>query len=248
MDIKGKTVCIIGATGGIGREVAAEFAKNKADLILISRKMDSLEVLKKEIGNKEIDIGMFTCDISDPRSIDKLAGTLKLKYRKIDILFHLAGIGVYKDLPDITFEEWEDSLNINVTSVFYIIQKLLPLLQRSDKAYVFASGSGMGKVALSGRAAYCASKFALRGLMLSLAREYKGTKINFIHLTLGSVLTPFGPLSLKSKKEKSKSGKGYLEPGWLARHLIAKIGNETFEPETPVYPPNYFKESKKDIR
>lgn len=247
MDIDGKTVCIIGATGGIGREVTTAFAKRHANLILTSRKMESLLTLKKEVGGGD-DMGLFTCDISDSKSIDKLAMELKRKYKKIDILFHLAGIGVYKDLPDISIEEWNDSININATSVFYIIQKLLPLLKSSEKAYVLASGSGMGKVALSGRAAYCASKFALRGLMLSLAREYENTNINFVHLTLGSVLTPFGPLSLKSKKEKSKEGKGYLEPDWLANHIIAKLQNETFEDETPVYPPKYFSESKKDIR
>lgn len=247
MNLEGKTVCIIGATGGIGREVSLAFARKKAKLILVSRKMDSLDALSQEISSKN-EIGKYACDVTDPKSIEKLGGDIAKKYKNIDVLLHLAGIGVYKKLPEISFDEWKASMDINVTSAFYIFQKLMPLLERSPEALVLASGSGMGKVALSGRAAYCTSKFALRGLMQSLSKEYMGTNIRFVHLTLGSVLTSFGPLSLAHKKRKHKEGKGYLEPDWLANHIVTKIINDTLEAETPIYPRHYYSESKKDIR
>lgn len=247
MNLEGKTVCIIGATGGIGREVSLAFARRKAKLVLVSRKMDSLDVLAQEISSKD-ETGKYACDVTDPKSIEKLAGDIAKKYKNIDVLLHLAGIGVYKKLPEIGFDEWKASMDINVTSAFYIFQKLMPLLEKSPKAYVIASGSGMGKVALSGRAAYCTSKFALRGLMQSLSKEYIGTNINFVHLTLGSVLTSFGPLSLAHKRRKHKEGKGYLEPEWLANHIVTKIINDTLEAETPIYPRHYYSESRKDIR
>ncbi len=248
MELQGKTVCIIGATGGIGREISLAFAKRRANLILVARKMDSLDVLEKEISSKYISVGKFTCDVADPRSIEGLAKNVGRKYKNIDVLFHLVGIGVYKKLSEISYDEWKASIDVNVTSAFYIFQKLLPLLEKSEKAYVIASGSGMGKVALSGRSAYCTSKFALRGLMLSLAKEYKKTNIHFVHLTLGSVLTPFGPLSLAHKRKKSSEGKGYLEPDWLANYIAARIEHDTLEAETPIYPRQYFSESRKDIR
>lgn len=247
MNLEGKTVCIIGATGGIGREVSLAFARKKTNLILVSRKMDSLDVLAQEISSNS-EIGKFTCDVTDPKSIEKLAGDIAKKYKNIDVLLHLAGIGIYKKLPEIGFDEWKASMDINVTSAFYVFQKLMPLLEKSSKAYVIASGSGMGKVALSGRAAYCTSKFALRGLMQSLSKEYMGTNVNFVHLTLGSVLTSFGPLSLAHKRRKHKEGKGYLEPEWLANHIVTKIINDTLEAETPIYPRHYYSDSKKDIR
>lgn len=248
MNLRGKTVCIIGATGGIGREVSLAMAKRGANIILVARKMDSLDVLEKEIGSSGVKIGKFTCDVTDHKSIELLGRNISRNYKSIDVLFHLAGIGVYKKLPEITYEEWKASMDINVTSAFYIFQKLMPLLLKSEKAYVIASGSGMGKVALSGRSAYCSSKFALRGLMQSLSKEYKKTNIHFVHLILGSVLTSFGPLSLAHKKRKHKEGKGYLEPDWLANHIVTKLEHETLEDETPIYPRHYFSESKKDIR
>lgn len=248
MELQGKTVCIIGATGGIGREVSIAFAKRKSNLILVARKMDSLDVLEKEITSDGLKIGKYTCNVMDPKSIESLGRNITKDYTSVDVLFHLAGIGVYKKLSEISYDEWKASMDINVTSAFYIFQKLLPLLEKSKEAFVIASGSGMGKVALSGRSAYCTSKFALRGLMLSLAKEYRKTNIHFVHLTLGSVLTTFGPLSLAHKRRKHAEGKGYLEPDWLANHIAAKLEHDTLEEETPIYPRHYFSESKKDIR
>ena len=248
MDLSEKTVCIIGATGGIGREVARVMAKRKANLIFVSRKMNSMNVLENELKEENIKIGKYTCDLTDTKSIEKLAKEISRDYKSVDVLFHLAGVGIYKKLSEISFEEWEMSMDTNVASAFYSIQKLLPLLEKSEKVYVIASGSGMGKVALSGRLAYCASKFALRGLMLSLAKEYRKTHIHFVHLTLGSVLTSFGPLSLARKIRKHREGKGYLDPGWLANHIATRLENESLEEETPIYPRHYFSESKKDIR
>src|SRR3989304_2511966 len=248
MNLQRKIVCIIGATGGIGREVTLAFAKRKANLILVARKMDSLDVLEKEISKPDIKISKYTCDVTDPKSIEELGRKILGDYKSVDVLFHLAGIGIYKKLPEISYDEWKSSMDVNVTSAFYIFQKLISLLEKSENAYVIAAGSGMGKVALSGRSAYCTSKFALRGLILSLAKEYNKTNIHFTNLVLGSVLTSFGPLSLAHKRRKHKEGKGYLEPDWLANHIATKLEHDTLETETPIYPRHYFDESKKDIR
>jgi len=248
MEVRGKIACVIGATGGIGKNVVTALAEKGVNLILVSRDMTSLDSLERDIKNFKITISKYTCDVSRFDSIRQLVHNISKDYKHLDLLFHLAGIGVYKYLGDIQREDWQLTMDINLNSVFYITQGLLTLLKKSEKAYVIASGSGMGKIALSGRSAYCTSKFALRGLMLSLAKEFKHSNINFVHLTLGSVLTTFGPLSLTEKKRKHDSGKGYLEPGWLASHIIKRIENETLEAETPIYPKHYFAESRRDKR
>ncbi|OGM61408.1 hypothetical protein A3A52_01055 [Candidatus Woesebacteria bacterium RIFCSPLOWO2_01_FULL_39_14] len=247
MELRNKLAVVIGASGGIGREVSLALAEAKVNLILVARKMDSLNFLEKDLSKFGVKIDKFTYDVTSPDSIEKLGRSLSLKYKSkgVDFLFHLAGICVYKKLPDISYEEWKASFDINVTSVFYITQQIFPLLEKSDKAYVIASGSGMGKVALSDRSPYCASKFALRGLMLSLAKEYRKSHIKFVLLTLGSVITAFGPLSLEDKIEKQKKGKKYIDPIWLAEHIVTKIKHDTLTPETPIYPKHYFEESKK---
>jgi short-subunit dehydrogenase len=249
MKIKGKTAVVIGASGGIGSRISLELADKGANLVLVARTKKALKELKKKVQEEsDVEVEIMTVDLTRPKSIDKLAKKIRKRHKKIAILFHAAGIGVYKKLEEISIKEWQLSMDVNVNCVFYVTQKLLPLLEKSKKAYVIALGSGMGKIALSGRSPYCSSKFALRGLILSLAKEYKKTDIGFTHLTMGSVLTGFGPLSVKEKKTKKKKGKKYLDPEWLAHYVVAKIRHDTLEPEVPIYPKHYYKESKKDKR
>lgn len=245
MELKGKVAVVAGASGGIGRNVSLELARHGAEVMLIGRRRPVLDALKREanvVGGKAY---VFTADLTDEKSVSELVNAIGKKFKHVDVLFNAAGIGVYKKFKDVSFEEWQRSLDVNVTAVFLLTQKLLPLLKRSKKAVVLSMGSGMGKIAVAGRTPYCASKFALRGLMRSLAKEYKKSNIQFCLLTVGSVLTAFGPLTLEEKIEKQKKGKQYLKPRWLAHYIVAKIENETLDDETPIYPRHYFEESKK---
>jgi short-subunit dehydrogenase len=248
MKLKGKNVLVVGASGGIGREISMACAEKGANLILVARRKVVLKFLEEEAKRLGVEAKSYSCDITRPDSIDRLVVKLRKEYKYIDVLFHVAGVGVYKEFEKVTLDEWNTSMAVNVDSVFYLSQKLMPLLKKSKKAYVLATGSGMGKIALSGRSVYCTSKFALRGLMLSLAKEYKKEKVHFVHLTLGSVLTGFGPLTRLQKEEKQKKGKKYLDPEWLARHVVTKLEHDTFKSETPIYPTHYYVESKKDKR
>jgi len=248
MNLKGKVAVIAGASGGIGREVSKALAEEGTEVILVARRREVLDALKKTIEAEGGKAAIFTSDLTKESAVKELVAKISSTYKNIDILFNSAGYGVYKKLPDISFEEWERSFSVNVDSVFLLSKKLLPLLTKSPKAYVISTGSGMGKVALSGRSPYCASKFALRGLMLSLAKEYKKTNTKFVLLTMGSILTSFGPLSVEDKKKKSEKGKEYLDPAWLAHHIVSKIKHDTLEDEVPIYPSHYFEESRKDKR
>jgi 3-oxoacyl-[acyl-carrier protein] reductase len=248
MKLKGKTAVVIGASGGIGREISMALAEKGVNLILVARRKVVISFLKEEAERLGVEANGFSCDVTKPDSIEGLVDKIKKGYKNIDFLFHTAGIGIYKEFEKVTLDEWNTSMAVNVDSVFYMTQKLLPLLKKSKKPFVVVMGSGMGKIALSERSAYCASKFALRGLVLSLSKEYKKKKVNFIHLTLGSVLTSFGPLSKQEKEEKRKKGKKYLDPEWLAHHVVTKLEHETLDPETPVYPQHYYDESRKGKR
>ncbi len=245
MDLTNKVVVIAGATGGIGREITKAFAGEKADLVLVARRKMVLDSLKEEAERLGSKVTIVECDLTDSVSVDRFVSATKKIYNHVDVLINAAGIGIYKPLKDLSLEDWKKSLDLNVTAPFLLCQKLLPLLEKSNEAVVVSTGSGMGKVAVAGRSAYCASKFALRGLMLSLTREYKKSNIHFSHLILGSVLTSFGPLSIEEKVKSQKKGKKYLDPSWLAHTIVSKVKNDTLAPEVTIYPSHYFAESKK---
>jgi len=247
MKLKDKTVVIIGASGGIGRSISLAFSLEDAELVLIGRRKSVLKALKRKISEVNINsnVYVYTLDVTNPGKVKKLMNKIGRKFGKIDILVNAAGIGIYKPFEKIKFDEWEKSLKVNVNAVFLTTYYLMPFLKKAKKSYVISLGSGMGKMAVAKRSAYCASKFALRGLMLSLAKEYKKTDIKFSLLTLGSVLTAFGPLSVEEKKKKKKKGKKYLEPSKVAHTLVEKIKNDTLESEVSIYPSDYYQESKK---
>lgn len=247
MNLLNKNVVIIGASGGIGRSLAFAFGSEGSNLILVGRKIMVLKALEREIkslGRKD-NVFIFKADVSCEKDVRKLARFAFLKFGFVDVLVNAAGIGIYKKIGDLSFEEWRRSLSINLDAVFLSIKYFLPLLEKSKESFVISMGSGMGKIAISGRSSYCASKFGLRGLMLSLAKEYKNTNISFVLLTLGSVLTSFGPLNIEEKIKRNKEGKFYLDPVDLARTIVAKIKNCTLEDEVSIYPKNYYRESKK---
>ena len=244
MEIKGKTAVIIGATGGIGRVLSMALALEGANVVLVGRRKDVLTSLKNKIAEKKGKAQIISLDVTKARGVNKLYSILSKKYPSVDILIHAAGIGLYKQFEKVSFSEWKKSFEVNVDSVFLISQKLIPLLKKSEESFVISMGSGMGKVGVAKRSPYCSSKFALRGLVLSLAKEYEETNTKFILMTMGSILTSFGPLSLEDKIKKQNKGKKYIKPTELADFIVSRLKNNTFKVENSFYPHNYLQESK----
>lgn len=232
MDLKGKTVVIVGATGGIGREIVKKLNDEGAELILVAKNKRSEEYVGK----------FYECDLSDQKNTIVVSNQIANEHKVIDILINAAGIGIYKPFEELSLEEWNNSININLNSVFIFTKELINSLNASKNSIVLSLGSGMGVSPEPQRSAYCTSKFALRGLMLTLAEEYKRfKKPEFCLLTLGSVLTSFGPMSFEEKKKDMENGKGYLTPEWVSEKIVELLKLETREVEYEFSSPDYNK-------
>ena len=237
MDLKGKTVVITGATGGIGRELCKEFSNEGVRVIAIARTREKLDELKKEL-NDEGNV-YIEADFTKTDDVKKTAKEIQKFTDQVDVLINAAGVGVYKSIDEVTIDEWKDSLAINATAPFFLTKLLLPLIKKSEKGVIINIGSGMGEIPTACRSVYCATKYALRGMTLSLAAEFKGGSIKFVHVALGSVLTEFGPLTLKEKEEESLKGKAYLTPSWVSQKIVHIIKNEEFQEEIEIFPSGY---------
>ncbi len=238
MNLSNSVVVIIGATGGIGREIVKNLDKEDTQLILISKNETVLQELMKTLKNKNSKY--YVCDLKNNDSIEKVTSQIIDENKNINVLIHCAGIGIYKSIEDLTLDDWNESFEVNVTSLFLIAKKLLPLISKTEDGLILTIGSGAGVIPMSGRSVYCATKFALRGFILSLAEEFK--RINnpkFCLITLGSTLTSFGPLSFEKKKEEMESGKAYFTPEWVGEKLVEIIKDEDREIEYTLYPGDY---------
>lgn len=237
MDLKDKTVLITGASKGVGSSIAKKLAQEGANLILVARDEEALKNLVKSLGGEKHKY--YSCDLSDFEQVINLSEKISKDFEKIDVLINGAGIGIYKPIEEVTFDEWKDSFSIGLDAPYFLTQRLLPLLNKSEKSLVINIGSGMGVIPAPGRSVYCSLKFGLRGMTLSLAEEFKRTNTQFVLLTLGSVLTGFGP---KTIEEKKNEGKAYLTPEWVAERVSEIIKENGKAVEYTFYPSDYKEE------
>ena len=240
MQLKGKTAVITGAGGGIGSALVKRLKKEGVNLILIERDLNLLEHLVDFVDGPENK--RYEADLSKPKEIVKLSENISREVEKVDLLFHVAGVGIYKPIEKLSLEEWELSLNINVTAPFLITKELMPLLKKSEDPLVVSIGSGTGVKPYAGRVAYCSSKFALRGLSLVLSKEYKKSKVNFLLMTFGSIMTAFGPGGLERRKKLQEGGKKYLSVEEVVEKTIESIKDDNRKDEVELYPPGYLEE------
>lgn len=208
MELNGKIAVVTGVKGGLGSVLVKELEKEG---------MTCISIDKEE------------CDFTNTKDIEKIVEEINFKFKKIDFLFNIAGIGIYKNISDLSIDEWNDSLSVNLTAPFILIKGLLPEV-------VINFGSGMGITPTAGRAAYCSSKFGLRGLSLSLSKELKNMNIDVVLLTLGSIMTNFGTGGIDVRKKFEEKGKKYLYPMEIIKKVIDIVKSENRKEEYMIYP------------
>lgn len=237
LPLAGKIAVITGAGGGLGNLLVKQLDKEGVTCILVEK--------EKSFFNELIDLfegkshTFFECDFANEKEVESLVDKISSKIDKVDMLFNLAGVGVYKDISGLSIDEWKKSLSVNLTAPFILIKGLLPRLNNSEDSLVVNFGSGMGVIPTAGRVAYCSSKFGLRGMSLTLSKEFESTNIDFCLMTLGSIMTNFGTGGLDVRKQFEKQGKKYLDPLEVVKKVIEIAKSEKRNDEYVIYPEGY---------
>lgn len=200
--LEGKTVLVTGASSGIGRSVAQEFARTSPSnlkLILTARRIDTLKevaaAITQEVGNG-VQVLPVKLDVSKPDEVANLIPNLPAEFQDIDILVNNAGLvkGVDK-APDIKSEDMEVMFATNVTGLVNMTQAVLPVFQRKNggadggRGDVIMIGSVAGREGYPGGSIYCATKAAVRTFTDALRRELMATRIRVIEVDPGQVET-----------------------------------------------------------
>ena len=227
--LRGKNCLITGATGGLGKEIAKEFAKNGCNLFLTGRNNEKLNELKNELENSEnnIKIGFEQADLSNISEIQKLIDQIKKMFSNIDVLVNCAGIFPVKMLSESTIDDFEKCFSVNVKAAFILSKEFSQqMISKKWGRIVNIASSG----AYNGRrktVIYRASKHALLGLSRSLHNELKEHNVRTFCVSPGSIKTPMG---------KSVIGQNYetfLNPNEVAElivHLVS-FNNEMISQE-----------------
>lgn len=170
-------VVVTGAANGIGRAIAERFISEGADVILASRR---IETLKKDFeGNRQV-IDILEVDATNVNDLEKIAEAVKQTGRKLKAVLPVVGNGPQSPIPEITPEQFHLTMNLNVFSAFFTVQKLIPFMSDRSSIVLISSIAGFqgGKNAI----VYNAAKAAVRSLARSFTGELaeKGIRANAI--------------------------------------------------------------------
>ncbi|KAK4969800.1 hypothetical protein LTR28_000921 [Elasticomyces elasticus] len=235
--LEGKTVVITGASSGIGRSTAIEFAKTSPKnlkLVLTARRIDTLkqvaEEIKKEVG-EGVKVLPVKLDVSNPQEVKDFVGGLPKEFGEIDILVNNAGLvkGVAK-APEIAPEDINVMMSTNVTGLINMTQAVLPIFKKrpdGGAGDIINVGSIAGREAYPGGSIYCATKAAVRSFTDAMRRELIATRIRVIEIDPGQVETEFSVVRFygdKSKADAVYAGCEPLTPEDIAEVIVFAAG------------------------
>lgn len=190
MRLKGKSAIITGATSGMGKAMAERFVSEGASVILSGRdkvRGDELATKLIQQGGKAV---FIAGDVSKIAMNETLVREAIHHFGKVDIIVTNAGKLGLGSVTDISFEEWNDTINTNLNSVFYLSRFAIPEMQKNGGGVILANSSIAAFKTFPNHAAYCASKAALVALVKAMALDY-GPTIRVNAICPGPVDTPF---------------------------------------------------------
>lgn len=212
--LKNKVVFITGATSGIGKACAEEFARAGSNLILCARRLELLnsisENIRKEFGVKVYD---FQLDVRNRKAVESAVNSLPEEWKNIDILVNNAGLAIgmnkfYEDNPD----NWEPMIDTNIKGFLYVARAVVPLMVKRNSGHIINMGSIAGQQAYPKGAIYCATKHAVDAVTKSLRMDLVETKVKVSSIDPGMVETNFSVIRFEGDTEKARNVYRGLDP------------------------------------
>ena len=183
--LRGKRAVIVGGNSGIGLASAEAFVREGARLLITGRNPETLEAARVQAGGGTITV---QCDITRMAEIDLLAAAAADAFSQVDVLFINAGGGRFTPIEQVTEQDYDELMAVNMKGVFFTLQKLLPLLP--DGASVILTSSIGWLKGLATNSIYAASKAGVRALGRNAAAELVGRGIRVNVISPGPVETP----------------------------------------------------------
>lgn len=188
MNFKNKTALITGAATGIGRATAIKLAQNGANTVLIDIDTEKLNAVKKEINAFTDNVLIFKCDISNENEVYETVNKAQEIFGDINILINNAAIWrSFKEFSEISSEEWQNFININLLGTVYFTKALLPNMLENKYGKIVNVSSVAGVYGNANMVHYSATKGAVIAMTKALSKEVIGKGVYVNCVSPGSV-------------------------------------------------------------
>jgi 3-oxoacyl-[acyl-carrier protein] reductase len=180
------TALVTGASRGIGRAIALRLAADGYGVVAVARSQDELNSLCVEMANAGGKCRALALDVTDAAAV-----TSALKGEDVDVLVNNAGVGIIKPFVEMSLDEWNTMLNVNVNALYHVTHALLPRMLERGSGHVCTIGSISGRSAYVGGAAYSGTKAFVTAWAESLMLEVRGSGVKVSVVAPGGVATEF---------------------------------------------------------
>lgn len=187
--LEGKVAIITGSTSGMGRSSAELFAKEGAKVVVVGRNETRAKEVVDIIKSGGGEAIYVIADMTNPDDLENIVKTTVDEYGTVDVLFNNAGMFSVNPLTELSLEEWNNILAVNVTAAFLLTKLVVPIMKKKGKGSIINTGSAASLSPQYGPAGYVTSKHALAGLTKSIAFEL-GPEIRANLIAPGLIDTP----------------------------------------------------------
>jgi NADP-dependent 3-hydroxy acid dehydrogenase YdfG len=206
---KRKIALITGATSGIGRATAYEFAKQGINLILCGRREERLESIKKDL-SKKTDVHTLNFDVRDKVNTIEAIASLPQAFQNIDILINNAGNAHGLDpIQTGSLDDWDAMIDINVKGLLYVSKAIIPGMTKRQSGHIINIGSSAGKEVYPKGNVYCGSKHAVIAITEGMRIDLNPFGIKVGVINPGLVETEFSEVRYKGDPAADNVYKGF---------------------------------------
>ena len=220
--ISQQVVAVVGASSGIGRLTALEFAKKGAKVVVASRSQEGLETLVKEIQMQGGEAVAVVADVMHFEQVKAIADRAVAEYGRLDTWVHAAATGIIAPFEKITPEEWKQVIDVNLMGQVYGAMAALPHLKREGRGALIHISSMEGRRALPLQSPYSAAKHGVEGFLESLRVElrHEGVPISVTSVKPSVINTPFYNKVQTKLGVKPTGIPPYYEPSLVADAIL----------------------------
>jgi NADP-dependent 3-hydroxy acid dehydrogenase YdfG len=205
---------ITGATSGIGKSTAIEFAKNGYDLIITGRRKERLDELNTMLTQEySIKVLNLCFDVRDEKQVEAAINSIPTEFKKIDVLVNNAGLAAgLSAIQDGKLAHWEQMIDTNIKGLLYVTKHISTILIENKKGHIINVGSIAGKEVYANGNVYCATKHAVDALNKGMRIDLLPHGIKVSSVNPGMVETEFSIVRFDGDEERAKKVYENIQP------------------------------------